>query len=165
MNINPNWWTLPEYIAPAIGILVAVWGGLLTEVGPWYKKLQAPVWKPPDWAFGPIWTVIITLAVIASVLAWRKAPDETAHRWILISFGLNCALNIAWSWLFFKRKRPDWALIETVFLWLSIVFMIAVVYPISSTATWCLVPYLVWVTIASVLNWVTVRMNGPFHPV
>jgi translocator protein len=162
MDIGSGWWTQPEYVAPAIGILVAGIGGMLTEVGPWYKALKAPKWKPPDWAFGPVWTVIITMAVISGVLAWHQAHDANAKNWLMISFGVNCTLNIAWSWLFFKLKRPDWALIETCFLWLSIVGMMAATYPISTTATLLLLPYLIWVGIASVLNWVTVKMNGPF---
>jgi translocator protein len=162
MDIGSGWWTQPEYVAPAIGILVAGLGGMLTEVGPWYKALKSPKWKPPDWAFGPVWTVIITMAVISGVLAWRQAPDTSAKNWLMISFGVNCVLNIAWSWFFFKLKRPDWALIETCFLWLSILGMMAATYPLSLTATLLLLPYLIWVGIASVLNWVTVKMNGPF---
>jgi translocator protein len=162
MDIGEGWWTQPEYVAPAIGILVAGLGGLLTDVSPWYKALKTPKWKPPDWAFGPVWTIIITLAVISGVLAWRQAPDAHAKNWLLISFSVNCTLNIAWSWFFFKLKRPDWALIETCFLWLSIVGMMAATYPLSTTATLLLLPYLIWVGIASVLNWVTVKMNGPF---
>ncbi len=162
MDIGSGWWAQPEYIAPAIGILVAGLGGLLTEVGPWYKALKAPKWKPPDWAFGPMWIVIITMAVISGVLSWRQAPDASTKNWLMISFGVNCTLNIAWSWFFFKLKRPDWALIETCFLWLSIIGMMAVTYPISTTAALLLLPYLIWVSIASVLNLVTVKMNGPF---
>jgi translocator protein len=163
MTMNASWWTQPEYIAPAIGIIVAVLGGLLTEVGPWYKSLKTPKWKPPDWAFGPIWTVIITMTVIAGIFAWRDANLEADRQAILTSFGVNCVLNIAWSGFYFKLKRPDWALVETCFLWLSIVWMIAVVYPISNTAGLLLVPYLIWVGIASVLNWVVVKLNAPFH--
>jgi translocator protein len=163
MTMNASWWTQPEFIAPAIGIIVAVLGGLLTEVGPWYKSLKTPKWKPPDWAFGPIWTIIITMTVIAGIYAWRDANLEADRQSILMSFGVNCVLNIAWSGFYFKLKRPDWALIETCFLWLSIVWMIAVVYPISNTAGLLLVPYLIWVGIASVLNWVVVKLNAPFH--
>jgi translocator protein len=162
MENTSQWWMQPEYIAAAIGIIVAVVGGLLTEVGPWYKALKTPKWKPPDWAFGPIWTVIIVMAAISGVLAWRQASNSSAQFWLVISFGVNCVLNIAWSWFFFKLKRPDWAMIETCFLWLSIVLMMIVTYPMSTMASLLLVPYLIWVSIASVLNWVTVKMNRPF---
>jgi translocator protein len=162
MDIGLNGWMQPEYIAPAIGLIVAALGGVLTEIGPWYKGLKSPSWKPPDWAFGPIWTVIIVMAVIAGIFAWREAATALDQRWLLASFGINCVLNIAWSGLFFKLKRPDWALIETVFLWASIVFMIAVSYTLSKTASLLLLPYLIWVSIASVLNWKLVKMNGPF---
>ncbi len=163
MDSSLSTWLRPEYVAPAVGILVAGVGGALTEVGPWYKALKTPRWKPPDWAFGPIWLVIISLAVIAGVVAWRQTTSVQSQLWLLASFATNCILNVAWSLLFFKLKRPDWALVETVFLWASIVWMMIVTYPLSSTACLLLLPYLVWVSIASVLNWVTVKMNGPFH--
>jgi translocator protein len=156
------WLQTPEAIAIAIGLITAIAGGLLTEIGPWYKTLKNPKWKPPDWAFGPIWTVIITLAVIAGILAWRKAATPFDQQGILFSFGINCLLNAGWSGLFFKLRRPDWALIETCFLWASIVWMILVVYPLSATAALLLIPYLIWVSIASVLNWKIVQLNKPF---
>jgi translocator protein len=163
MDLSLNTWLRAEYVAPTIGVLVAGLDGALTEVGPWYKALKTPRWKPPDWAFGPIWLVIISLAVIAGVLAWRQTNSAQSQLWLLASFATNCVLNVVWSLLFFKLKRPDWALVETVFLWASIVWMMIVTYPLSSTACLLLLPYLVWVSIASVLNWVTVKMNGPFE--
>jgi translocator protein len=155
-------WAQVHYVAPVIGVVVAVAGGLLTDVGPWYKALKMPNWKPPDWAFGPIWTVIFVLAVIACVQVWRLADSPQAKQAIALSYGVNCVVNIAWSALYFKLKRPDWALIESVFLWASIVWMIVVSYPISATAALLLAPYLIWVSIATVLNWSTVKLNQPF---
>jgi translocator protein len=162
MNAVSAWYLQPEFIATATGIFVAVAGGLLTEIGPWYRSLKMPKWKPPDWAFGPIWTVIFICTGYGGVLAWRAADNTEAKQWILITFAVNCVLNIAWSWLYFKRKRPDWALIEAVFLWLSIVAMTLAVYHVSTTAALLLLPYLIWVSIANVLNWETVRLNAPF---
>ncbi len=165
MQPSDSLWAKPEFIAPAIAIAVAVLGGLATEIGPWYKALKTPSWKPPDWAYGPVWTIIFALTTIAAINLWRQTEYSAGARAaILIAFGANCVLNVAWSWLFFKQKRPDWALIESVFLWLSVVGMLIVAYPLSSFAAWLLLPYLIWVTIASVLNWTLVRMNGPFHP-
>jgi translocator protein len=155
-------WAQVQYVAPAIGVAVAVAGGLLTDVGPWYRALKMPKWKPPDWAFGPIWTVIFVFAVIACVQVWRLAESDAARLSIALSFGANCVLNIAWSALYFKFKRPDWSLIESVFLWASIVWMIAVCWPISTTAALLLAPYLIWVSIATVLNWTMVKLNRPF---
>lgn len=156
------WLQTPEAIAIAIGLITAIAGGLLTEIGPWYKTLKNPKWKPPDWAFGPIWTVIITLAVIAGILAWRQAATPFDRQHVLLSFGVNCVLNAGWSGLFFKLRRPDWALVETCFLWASIIWMMVAIYPLSVTAALLLVPYLIWVSIASVLNWKIVQLNKPF---
>jgi translocator protein len=103
------------------------------------------------------------MAVVSGVLAWREATSPQAQFWLLASFLTNCILNIAWSLLFFKLKRPDWALVETVFLWASILWMILVTYPLSTTASYLLLPYLIWVSIASVLNLKTVTLNGPFN--
>jgi translocator protein len=156
------WLQTPEAIAIAIGLITAIAGGLLTEIGPWYKTLKNPKWKPPDWAFGPIWTVIITLAVIAGILAWRQTTTPFDRQHLLLSFGVNCVLNAGWSGLFFKLRRPDWALVETCFLWASIIWMMFAIYPLSTTAALLLVPYLIWVSIASILNWKIVQLNKPF---
>ncbi len=162
MDSISNWLTKPEVLATIIGLITAVIGGLLTEIGPWYKTLKNPTWKPPDWAFGPIWTVIFALGIIAAILAWREAQTPFNRQHIIISFGVNCVLNAAWSGLFFKLRRPDWALIETCFLWASIIWMIVAVLPLSGLAALLLAPYLIWVSIASVLNWKIVQLNKPF---
>jgi translocator protein len=157
-----NGWTHAEIVAASIGVVVAAVGGLMTEVGPWYKSLKNPSWKPPDWAFGPIWIVIITLAVFAGEYAWRDAPDQTSRILLLGVFVANGVLNIAWSGIFFKMQRPDWALIEAAFLWSSVLAMIIVCYPYSKVSSALLLPYLLWVTIATALNRAVIRLNGPF---
>ena len=81
---------------------------------------------------------------------------------LLLAFGANLLLNIAWSGLFFTLQRPDWALIENAFLWLSIVLMIVLVKPVSRGAAWLLAPYLLWVSLAFVLNVAIVKLNTPF---
>ena len=149
--------------AAVAGIVVAVAGGLLTETGAWYAGLRKPGWKPPDWAFGPVWTTIIILAVIAAALAWEAAAESPGARSaILVSLIINSVLNIAWSGFFFKLRRPDWALIEVALLWLSIVVLIVVLGAASATAGWLLVPYLAWVSVAAFLNFRIVQLNKPF---
>ncbi|MFM8745789.1 MAG: TspO/MBR family protein [Aestuariivirga sp.] len=148
--------------AAAAGIVVAVAGGLLTETGAWYAGLRKPGWKPPDWAFGPVWTVIIILAVIAAALAWEAASSPAARAAILVSLVINSVLNVAWSGFFFKLRRPDWALIEVALLWLSIVLLVVVLGAASSTAGWLLLPYLAWVSVAAFLNYRIVQLNKPF---
>jgi benzodiazapine receptor len=154
--------TLPIIVAAIITILVLAVGGAMTTVGPWYRNLRKPSWNPPDWMFGPAWTVILGLAGWAGVLAWTNAPDTAAHLRIALLFGVNIVLHMLWSPLFFNLQRPDWALIEVLFLWLSIIALMVGLAPFSSTAIWLLLPYLLWVAFAAILNFTIVQMNRPF---
>jgi translocator protein len=161
MNVlSDNW--LPALIAAGGVIAMAMIGGWLTEIGPWYGSLKFPSWKPPNWAFGPIWTVILTLAAVAIVIAWRGAPDGTARLWLALLLLANGALNILWNYLFFTMRRPDLAFIEVIALWLSILAIILFVARFSTTAALLFAPYLIWVGIAAVLNRSIVQLNGPF---
>ena len=137
-------------------------GGALTELGPWYFSLRQPEWKPPDVAFGVIWTLIFTLCAVSAWLAWQASDSAAKRRRVAILFGLNAALNIFWSALYFKLQRPDWALMEVVFLWFSIVCLMVGLWRLSRWASLLLLPYFFWVSIASVLNLQTVALNGPF---
>jgi translocator protein len=155
-----GWW--PLIVAGLGATAVAIVGGLLTEIGPWYRGLKSPSWKPPDWAFGPVWTVILSLCAYAISVAWRDAPTPEARTLIIVFFAINGVLHMAWSGLFFKLKRPDWALIEVALLWLSILAPILVFAGFSGLAAALLLPYLLWVAIAAYLNFEMVRLNGPF---
>ena len=143
-------------------VIVAVAGGMLTETGAWYQQLKKPAWKPPDWAFGPVWTTILVLAAISAALAWEAAQTPGARAAVLSVLIINSILNIAWSGIFFKMRRPDWALIEVAMLWLSIVALIVVLGGQSATAGWLMVPYLAWVSVATFLNLRIVQLNRPF---
>ncbi len=143
-------------------IVVGGVGGLATELGPWYRALKQPSWQPPDWAFGPAWSVIYLLTAIAAVRVWLRAQAPHERRQWLAALAANGAFNIFWSWLFFKARRPDWALAEVVLLWLSIVLLIVLARRHDVMAALLLVPYLVWVAFASSLNWAVVQLNGPF---
>ena len=127
----------PILIAAASAIFVAVLGALMTDLGPWYAGLKQPAWKPPDWAFGPIWTTIFALAAAAGVIGWRRAPSRADRERLL-------------------------ALFEVPLLWLSVMLLIVVLARYAKPAAWLLAPYLAWVTIAALLNWQTVKLNGPF---
>lgn len=160
MEQSGFWWPLGG--AALAGVVVAVAGGLLTETGAWYHGLRKPSWKPPDWAFGPVWTVIIILAVIAAALAWTAASTPAARTAIFMVLLVNSVLNIAWSGFFFKLRRPDWALVEVALLWLSILALIVVLGAMSATAGLLLLPYLAWVSVAAFLNYRIVQLNKPF---
>jgi tryptophan-rich sensory protein len=152
----------PTLSAAGWAIATAGIGGALTTIGPWYYDLTKPVGQPPDWAFGPAWTLIFTLTAIAGVWAWRDSKTATQRRNLVIVFILNGLLNAGWSGLFFTLQRPDWGRIEVVFLWLSVALMMGMVAPYSKRALWLLTPYLLWVGYASYLNCGVVRFNGPF---
>jgi translocator protein len=151
-------------IAVAVGYaaLVAAVGGLMTELGPWYHALLTPSWKPPDWLFGPAWTLIFTTATLAAISSWRTAPDPRFRRITALLFVLNGVLNVLWSALFFSVQRPDWALWEVGFLWLSILWLMLRLWGPSRTASLLLLPYLVWVAIAATLTLSVVQLNAPF---
>lgn len=151
--------------ASAWAIALGAGGGLLTEIGPWYRGLRKPAWQPPDWAFGPIWTLVLGLAAWAAVQGWQAATGSEQHAAVVITYGVNFVCHAGWSPLFFKLKRPDWALPESVFLWSSVVAMIYVLAEIKPFAAYLLAPYIVWVTIAVVLNRSIVLLNAPFNTV
>lgn len=133
-------------------------GGFLTQMSPWYYGLRKPAWKPPDWAFGPIWGVILTLVALSIAYAWEGA-DAVAQQKIVFALIANGILNIAWSGIFFTLQKPALALAELLLFWVSILAMIVVFSSVSRTASRLLLPYLAWVTVAGVLNFSIVRLN------
>ena len=154
--------TRPVLVAAAAALAVAATGGSLTVLGPWYQHLAKPPWQPPGPAFGAIWTVIFALCAVSGVIAWRQAPSQARLEWMIGFFALNGFLNILWSLLFFRLHRPDWGLWEVSFLWSSVLLLIIFLARFSWRASALLAPYLIWVTIASVLTAEIVRLNGPF---
>jgi tryptophan-rich sensory protein len=154
-------WT-PIIVAAGAALLLGIFGGLMTPIGLWYQGLKKPRWQPSDWLFGPAWTVILGLWAWSAVTAWRAAPDDGARTDVLILFGVNALFHALWSPLFFRARRPDWALIEVVFLWGSLVALIAGLWPIAHRASLLILPYLLWVTFAAWLNLTIVRLNRPF---
>ena len=153
---------IPLIVAGLGALALAGAGGLLTEIGPWYRQLRKPSWQPPDWLFGPAWTLILGLAAWSAALAWTEAPTTGQRTLVAVLYGLNALFHLLWSPLFFKLKRPDWALMEVPLLWLSILAPMVLVAPFAPLATWLLLPYLLWVAFAAYLNLTIVRLNAPF---
>jgi len=149
-------------MAFALSLGVAAVGGSLTDIGPWYLALRQPDWKPPDFAFGPIWTTIFTLCAVSGWLAWYSAVSRFERRAVLTVFACNAVLNVLWSYLYFALHRPDWAMLEWVVLWLSVLAVVLVLRRIEPAAGWLNLPYLLWVSAAGLLNLATVQLNGPF---
>ena len=152
----------PVIAAVAWAVLLGGIGGFATTIGDWYRNLRKPPWQPPDWLFGPAWTLILGGAAWAAVLAWNATTDSGARTAIVIVYAVNFVCHLVWSPLFFTLRRPDWALIEVVFLWSSVLAMLVVLAPLSATAGWLILPYLLWVSFAAVLNRAIVKLNAPF---
>lgn len=155
-------WILPVTIATIAALCVAALGATITDLGPWYQALEKPAWNPPDVVFPMGWTAIYALITIAGINAWRAAPTAVQSEWVISLFALNGFLNIAWSLIFFRLQRPDWAFVEVIFLWLSILGLILYCGRFSRSAALLLLPYLGWVGFAGALNWAVVELNGPF---
>lgn len=139
-------------------VVLAVAGGVLTRLTPWYHSLKKPGWKPPDWAFGPIWTTVFACLSLAIALAWEAAGPAQRQDMLLV-LGVNGLLNIAWSAIFFVMKNPSLAFYELVVFWLSILLVLALFFSISRSAGLLVLPYIFWVTAAGVLNRQIVRLN------
>lgn len=142
------------------GLTVAILGGLSTDLGPWYQALKEPFWKPPDFAFGPIWSTIFILSGVAWVGAKHLTTDTVILNRLTILFWLNGFLNIFWSILYFRFQRLDWSLYESVFLWLSVLAILLTIRKVSTRYSLYMLPYLIWVSIAIALNYDTLRLNG-----
>ena len=149
---------MPLLVAIAWMVTLCLVGGLMTPRADWYANLRKPPWQPPGWAFGPGWTIILGLAAWAGVRAWN-AGDAAERTSVLILFGVNGFFHLLWSPLFFKLQRPDWALIEEPFLWLSVLGMVIGLWPIDTLAALLILPYLGWVAFAATLNWAVVALN------
>ncbi|MGY6551475.1 MAG: TspO/MBR family protein [Erythrobacter sp.] len=156
-------WILPVTIATIAALFVAILGATITDLGPWYQNLEKPSWNPPDAVFPIGWTLIYAFITVAAINAWRAAPTAAQSEWVISLFALNGFLNIMWSLIFFRLQRPDWAFVEVILLWLSIVALIIYCGRFSRSASWLLVPYLAWVTFAAALNWAVVDLNAPFN--
>ena len=152
----------PVIAAAVAAIAVAALGALATDLGPWYQGLRKPAWMPPDWLFGPAWTLIFGSAALSGIIAWNSTADASRRRRLLVLFAVNGVLNVLWSAFFFRVQRPDWALIEVAFLWLSILLLILYLATWSRQSAWLLAPYLLWVTFAAALTAAVARLNAPF---
>jgi translocator protein len=154
--------TLPIIIAAGLALITAIIGGTITHLDAWYYSLKQPDWAPPGLAFPIIWTAIFAMIALAGLQAWRAAPRQRDAETLLGMFAFNGFLNLLWSFLFFRMQRPDWAFYELILLWLSIAALILFTRRFSKSAALLLMPYLIWVSIAGVLNYQVVQLNAPF---
>ncbi len=142
--------------------LAGVIGSFFTtpSIATWYKTLVRPFLAPPNWVFGPVWTTLFLMMGISLFLVWEKDRKSKIAKIALSVFALQLVLNTLWSILFFGLHNPLLAFIEIIFLWLAILASIILFSKISKPAAWLLVPYILWVSFASYLNFSFAMSNG-----
>lgn len=116
----------------------------------WFQYIKKPSWNPPDWLFGPVWTLLYILMGIALAFIWHS--NHPAKNKAILLFAFQFALNLAWSFIFFNQHLIGWALAEILLMFVAIVLTIFSFYKINKTGASLLFPYLAWVVFASILN-------------
>ena len=136
---------LPLSVGAAAGIFTS------QAVPIWYASLHRPSFNPPNWIFGPVWTTLYILLGISFFQIWKENPSRERNLAIRV-FSIQMLLNFAWSFLFFYFNLIGVALIEIILLWTSIAAMIYLFYKIKPFAAYLNIPYLLWVSFATILN-------------
>jgi len=137
--------TLPLVLGIIVGMFTS------QSVPDWYSTLNRPSFNPPNWIFGPVWTILYILMGISFFVIWKQEASKARTLAISIFF-LQLLLNFAWSFIFFYFNMIGLALVEIVLLWFSNMFMLVLFYKIKPMASYINIPYLLWVTFATVLN-------------
>jgi benzodiazapine receptor len=149
--------------AISVGLALAIGGiGSLatsSSVGSWYATLNKPSFNPPSAVFGPVWTALYILMALAAWRVWRSAAPDRQRRQALLLYGVQLALNLAWSLIFFGLQRPDLASVEIVVLLAAILATTAAFARIDRPAAWMMAPYIAWVSFATLLTFSIWRLN------
>lgn len=136
---------LPLAVGSIAGIFTA------QAIPEWYASLNHPSFNPPNGIFGPVWTSLYLLMGISFFLIWKQNPSAKRNAAIVIFF-VQLLLNFCWTFLFFYFKEIGLALIEIIILWITILLMIISFYKVKPVAAYMNIPYILWVSFASVLN-------------
>ena len=141
--------------------VVAGVGGLATATGvdSWYRTIEKPPWNPPDSVFGPVWTLLYVAMAVAAWLVAREGLDRRPVRTALVAYGVQLALNLAWTLVFFGLESPVAGLVVIAALLVAVVVTIVRFRPVSPLAALLLVPYVAWVAFAASLNVAIVVLN------
>lgn len=150
--------TIAILICEATGII----SGLIADAGrnPWFDTISKPVWNPPSAVFGPVWTLLYLLMGIALGLVWKSQAPQPKKQAAMLLFAVQLFLNFWWSVIFFRFHATGWAFAAIMVLWVMILLTIFRFAPLSKTASWLLVPYLLWVSFASVLSYTIWTLNS-----
>jgi benzodiazapine receptor len=141
-------WIVIAFIPGAVGNLFT-----LPSIPTWYAALVKPAFNPPNWIFGPVWTLLYITMGIGAYLIWEKRKENTTVKYALVLFFAQLTLNGLWSIIFFGRHDIFLAFIEIILLWFLILATIIKFYQIRPFAGLILIPYLLWVSFAGVLNY------------
>ncbi len=156
---------LPYWLKILIAIVICNLVGLaastvtLDAIPGWYASLNKPSFNPPNWLFGPVWTSLYILMGISAAMIWQKGMNRTDVKHALSVFGIQLMLNGIWSYLFFGFQSPLLAFIEILFLLGMIILTMLRFRELKPLAAWLLVPYLLWVSFASILNFSIYLLN------
>ena len=142
-------------IAGAIGSIFTI-----SSIPTWYAALQKPAFSPPNWLFGPVWLTLYALMGISAYLVYEKRQKNKGANAALVLFAAQLALNVMWSTMFFGLHSTILGLLAIMLLWIAIFVTMAKFYRISKQAAWLLVPYIIWVSFATVLNFTLWQLNG-----
>lgn len=147
-----DWVKLVICIAVCLG--AGMIGSLFTQqsVSSWYTTLQKPAFSPPNWLFAPVWTLLYILMGIAVFMVWHKGLKQSQIKQSIIIFIIQLVLNVAWSFSFFGLRSPLAGLFVIVLLWIAILLTIISFFRVSRTAAYLLIPYILWVSFATILN-------------
>jgi translocator protein len=134
-------------------LTLGAFAGIFTSkaVPVWYATLNRPSFNPPNWLFGPVWTTLYLLMGFSLFLIWKQSASKERNLAIFV-FLLQLALNFCWSFIFFYFNRIGLALVEIILLWISIIIMLVLFYKIKPVAAYINIPYLLWVSFATILN-------------
>lgn len=140
-------------ISIALPLVLGSVAGMFTSqsVPDWYAALNKPAFNPPDWIFGPVWTLLYLLMGVSFFLVWKQEKDKLRNLAILI-YSVQLLLNFAWSFIFFYFKLIGLALVEIVLLWCAIILMMVLFKKVKPIAAYINIPYLLWVSFAAILN-------------
>ncbi|KYK24635.1 TspO protein [Euryarchaeota archaeon SM23-78] len=141
--------------------LAGIIGSFFTanSIPTWYLGLAKPSFNPPNWVFAPVWTTLFILMGVSLYLIWEEGFKSEGVKTGLLLFGVQLILNILWSIIFFGLRNPFIAFIEIVVLWIAILLTILKFYKVSRTAAYLLIPYILWVTFAAILNLIIFILN------
>ena len=155
---NPIKFIISVLIPVSIGAI----SGLFTasNVETWFVTVAKPSFNPPSWLFGPVWTTLYVMMGIAFFLVWKnETVQKSIKQKAIILFTIQMLLNFLWSFIFFQQHEIGWALVDIILLWIFILLTIFSFAPISKTAAWLLVPYISWVSFATILNFAIWQLN------